>query len=62
VFVVDDKRIEKRDRSTNEPIFFYARGARQPTEVVINEIEKNKVVGYLSVPKERPQIALAGAN
>ena len=49
--VVDDKRTEKRNRTINEPIFFYAHGARQPMEVVINQVEKNKVTGYLSVPK-----------
>lgn len=49
--VVDDKRTEKRNRSVNEPIFFYAHGAHQPMEVVINQVEKGKVSGYLSVPK-----------
>jgi hypothetical protein len=49
--VVDDKRTEKRNRTINEPIFFYAHGARQPMEVVINQVEKNKVSGYLSIPK-----------
>lgn len=49
--VVDDKRTEKRNRSVNEPIFFYAHGAHQPMEVVINQVEKGKVTGYLSVPK-----------
>ena len=48
---VDDKTTEKRNRTINEPIFFYAHGARQPMEVVINQVEKNKVSGYLSVPK-----------
>lgn len=49
--VVDDKRTEKRSRGINEPIFFYAHGSRRPMEVVINQVEKNKVSGYLSVPK-----------
>lgn len=48
---VDDKTTEKRNRTINEPIFFYAHGARQPMEVVINQVDKNKVSGYLSVPK-----------
>jgi hypothetical protein len=51
VLVVDDKRTEKRSRAINEPIFVYAHGARQPMEVVINLVEKNRVLGYLSVPK-----------
>jgi hypothetical protein len=49
--VVDDKRTEKRSRTINEPIFFYAHGSRRAMEIVINQVEKNKVVGYLSVPK-----------
>jgi hypothetical protein len=55
--VVDDKRTEKRNRTVNEPIFFYAHGAHQPMEIVINRVEKNKVAGYLSVPKAVEQLA-----
>src|ERR1700680_324975 len=58
--VVDDKRTEKRNRTVNEPIFFYAHGAKQPMEVVINRVEKNKVAGYLSMPKVSQQAATAG--
>ena len=53
--VVDDKRTEKRNRTVNEPIFFYAHGSRQPMEVVINQVEKNKVAGCLSVPRVKQQ-------
>jgi len=53
--IVDDKRTEKRNRTVNEPIFFYAHGAHQPMEVVINQVEKNKVAGYLSVPRVKQQ-------
>jgi hypothetical protein len=60
--VVDDKRTEKRDRTINEPIFFYAHGARQPMEIVINQVEKNKVAGYLSVPKAIQQTTTASGN
>jgi len=58
--IVDDKRTEKRNRTVNEPIFFYAHGAHQPMEVVINQVEKGKVAGYLSVPKTMQQTASAG--
>ena len=58
--VVDDKRTEKRNRTVNEPIFFYAHGSHQPMEVVINQVDKGKVVGYLSVPKTMQQTASAG--
>lgn len=49
--VVDDKRTEKRNRGVNEPIFFYEHGSHRPIEVVVNQVEKNKISGYLSVPK-----------
>ena len=47
----DDKLVEKRDKSINEPVQFYTSGARTPYEVVVNEIRKDQVIGYLSVPK-----------
>ena len=51
----DDKKIEKKDRSLNEPVQFYS--GKQPLlyEVVINSINKNEVGGYLSTPKGAPQ-------
>lgn len=48
---VDDLRIEKKDRAIDEPIYFYTRGTRAPSELVVNQIGKNKVVGYVSVMK-----------
>ncbi len=47
----DDLRLEKKNRSVNEPIYFYTRGTRAPLELVVNQVGKNKIVGYLSVPK-----------
>ena len=50
--VLDDKHIEKRDKTINEPVQFYSGArARQPFEVVVYEIDKDKVVGYLAAPK-----------
>ena len=49
--MADDKRVEKRDKSINEPVQFYTSAARIPYEVVVNEIRKDQVIGYLSVPK-----------
>jgi hypothetical protein len=48
---VDDKQVEKKDRTINEPILFYVAGARQPFEIVVNEVTDDTVVGYLSAPK-----------
>jgi hypothetical protein len=60
--VVEDQRTEKRNRTINEPIFFYAHGAHQPMEVVINQVQKNKVVGYLSIPKTMQPATSASGN
>lgn|GEM_PF-239554 len=49
--LVDDYTIEKKDRTVNEPIFFYTTGREQPLELVVNRIEKGRVAGYVSVPK-----------
>lgn len=46
----NDKTVEKKDRTINEPIQFYT-GNHQPDEIVINEVHKDEIVGYLSTPK-----------
>jgi hypothetical protein len=30
---------------------FYVSRARQPYELVVNEVQKDRIVGYLAVPK-----------
>ena len=48
----DDRKIEKKDKTLNEPVQFYvASTARTPYEIVVNEISKDTVVGYLATPK-----------
>jgi chromosome segregation ATPase len=49
--LVDDMKLEKKNRSINEPVFFYKQGDRRSCELVINQIGKNKITGYLSMPK-----------
>jgi uncharacterized protein HemX len=61
--IADDKRVEKKDRTLNEPIQFYTLSARQPYELVVNNIQKDRIVGYLATPKmqrERGQTASGG--
>ncbi len=50
--VADDKTIEKKDRTANEPVQFYVSKARQPYEIVVNQVRKDQVSGYLSTPKD----------
>ena len=51
--MADDKLTEKKDKSINEPVQFYtAKGGRTPYELVINSVTKDRIVGYLSTPKD----------
>ena len=49
--MADDRTIEKKDRTANEPLQFYTGRDRGLYEVVIYKVEKNSVTGYLSAPK-----------
>ena len=48
---VDDRKVEKKDRSANEPLQFYVGNNRQPHELVVNQVGKDLIVGYLAAPK-----------
>ena len=48
---VDDRKIEKKDKSANEPLQFYVGHDRQPHELVVNQVGKDLIVGYLATPK-----------
>jgi hypothetical protein len=49
--LADDKSFEKKNRSVNEPIFFYTGGSRSAVELVVNKVTKTSATGYLSVVK-----------
>jgi hypothetical protein len=49
----DDKVTEKKDRSINEPVQFYTSKAKQPYELVVNQVQKDMIIGYLTTPKEQ---------
>ncbi|HXZ13788.1 MAG TPA: hypothetical protein VEG64_15495 [Candidatus Sulfotelmatobacter sp.] len=59
---VDDARYEKKNRSVNEPIYFFTRGTRAPLEFTVNSVGKDKITGYLSVPKAKTTHAQASGN
>jgi DNA repair exonuclease SbcCD ATPase subunit len=50
----DDRTIEKKDKGLDEPVQFYSGKDPALFELVVNVIEKNKVSGYLSTPKNAP--------
>ncbi len=49
--VADDKRVEKKDKTVNEPLQFYVGKYRQPCELVVNEVKSDRIIGYLAQPK-----------
>lgn len=53
--LADDKTIEKKDRTANEPLQFYTKpgGTSQLYEMVIFTVGKDTVSGYLSTPKNQ---------
>jgi len=48
---VDDNRLEKKDRTANEPVQFLV--GRDRYEVVVNSVEKDRIRGYVSAPKDK---------
>jgi hypothetical protein len=52
MLVADDKSIEKKDKNVSEPVQFYVRASRSPYEIVVMEVAKDRISGYLSTPKE----------
>ena len=55
----DDRNIEKKDKGLDEPVQFYTGKNPVLYELVVNQMDKNKVSGYLSTPKNAPKPAEA---
>ena len=62
VVSADDRNIEKKDKSLDEPVQFYTGKDPALYEIVVNNISKNSISGYLSTPKSAPQPMSAPAN
>ncbi|HTS46885.1 MAG TPA: hypothetical protein VMH05_03015 [Bryobacteraceae bacterium] len=58
----DDKIVEKRDKTINEPVQLYVAGNRQPYEIVVNQVKNNEVVGYLATPKVKATRAATASS
>lgn len=50
----DDRTIEKKDRNASEPVQFYTGRDHMLYELVVWTVDKNRVTGYLSTPKNAP--------
>jgi len=49
--VADDKTVEKKDKTVNEPVQFLLSKATLPYELVVNEVKKDVISGYVAAPK-----------
>ena len=61
--IADDKTIEKRDKTSGEPVQFYVKGSARmaPYEIVVFDVGKNQITGYLATPKDSGAPAPAAA-
>src|SRR5712664_1331775 len=52
--VADDKTTEKKDKTSGEPVQFYVKGSSHmaPYEIVVFDVGKNQITGYLATPKD----------
>jgi chromosome segregation ATPase len=50
----DDRTIEKKDKNQSEPVQFYTGRDHMLYELVVWTVDKNKITGYLSTPKNAP--------
>jgi chromosome segregation ATPase len=58
----DDSSILKKDRTANEPIAFLVGRDRLRYELVVNYVDKDRIRGYLSTPKDKVLSAEAPAG
>jgi hypothetical protein len=50
---VDDSRLEKKERTANEPVQFLVGRDKLRYELVVNFVDKDRIRGYLSTPKDK---------
>jgi len=50
---VDDQQLEKKDRTANEPVQFLVGRDQFRYEVVVNSVDKDRIRGYVSAPKDK---------
>src|SRR5208337_3184704 len=52
--LADDRSIEKKDKTAGEPVQFYVKGSshQAPYEIVVFDVGKSQVTGYLATPKD----------
>lgn len=60
--MVDDRNVSQKHVNIYQPVMYYQPESQQPVEVVINDITKNHIHGYISAPKySQSELAAAAA-
>jgi hypothetical protein len=49
--VSGEQRTEKKEKTVNEPLQFYAGKSKFPSEIVVMEVQKDYIIGYIAAPK-----------
>jgi hypothetical protein len=60
--IVDDRQVTQKHVNIFQPAMFYQADGQQPTEIVINQITKDHIHGYISAPKYRQSELAAQPN
>jgi hypothetical protein len=60
--MVDDRNLSQKHVNLYQPVMFYTPDSPQPVEVVINDIGKDHIHGYVSAPKYRQSELASMAN
>ena len=62
MLMVDDRSLQQKHVNLYQPAMFYEPDNPQPIEIVINEISKNHIHGYVSAPRYKKSELAAMAN
>ncbi len=61
--LVDDIRLDKKHVNLYEPVWITLADRTQPLELVVNQISKDSVAGYLTEPKyKKSELAVSASG
>jgi len=61
--MVDDRNLSQKHVNLYQPVMYYQPEMQQPVEIVINQIDKDHIHGYVSAPKYKPsELAASSAG
>jgi chromosome segregation ATPase len=52
-YVADDRKLKRDKVNINEPVQVFVGGLKTPYEIVVNHVQKDRAIGYVSAPKDR---------